>query len=68
MHGILDYGVAAASAAFPRLLDIEYTPDATYFYAQGGGETVIAGMSDYNDDSGAKRRWARRRYFGRRAA
>lgn len=67
-HGMIDYGVAAASAAFPRLLDIEYTPDAAYFYAQSGGETLIAGISDYNDDSGAKRRWARRRYFGRRAA
>lgn len=69
-HGAIDYGVAAASAAFPRLLDLEDTPDAAYFYAQGGGETLIAGVSDYNDDSGARRRWGRqkRRYFGRRAA
>lgn len=69
-HGALDYGVAAASAAFPKLLDIEDTADAVYFYAQGGGETVIAGVSDYNDDSGSRRRWGRqrRRFFGRRAA
>ena len=69
-HGALDYGVAAASAAFPRLLDIDGTADAAYFYAQGGGETLIAGVSDYNDDSGARRRWERqrRRFFGRRAA
>jgi hypothetical protein len=53
-HGILDYGVVATSAAFPKILDIEGTPEATYFYAQGGGETAIAGMSDYNDNSGSR--------------
>jgi hypothetical protein len=69
-HGILDYGVAATSAAFPKLLDIEGTPEATYFYGQGGGETLIAGITDYDDDSGARRRleWSNRRYQGRRAA
>jgi hypothetical protein len=67
-HGILDYGVAAASAAFPKLLDLDDPADAAYFYGQGGGETVIAGLSDYDDDSGAKRhlQWTNRRY--RRAA
>jgi hypothetical protein len=59
-HGILDYGVAAASAAFPQLLDIEEDGDAAYFYAQGGGETVIAGITDYDDDSGSERRRNRR--------
>lgn len=66
-HGILDYGVAAASAAFPKLLDIDDAGDAAYFYTQGGGETVIAGISDYDDDSGSRRqlnRW----YRSRRAA
>src|SRR5437868_921323 len=67
-HGILDYSVAAASAAFPKLLDIDDVPDAAYFYAQGGGESVIAGVSDYNDDSGAKRRSSSRRYRNLRAA
>jgi hypothetical protein len=55
-HGILDYGVAATSAALPKLLDIQDTPAAKYFYGQGGGETVIAGMSNYDDDSGSRRR------------
>jgi hypothetical protein len=54
-HGILDYSVAAASAAFPKLLDLDDGPDAAFFYTQGGGETLIAGVSDYNDDSGSKR-------------
>src|SRR3982750_2954897 len=30
-HGILDYGVAATSAALPKLLDLESTPEATFF-------------------------------------
>ena len=55
VHGVLDYGVAAASAALPPLLGIEDTSEAKYFYAQGGGETVIAAISDYTDDSGARR-------------
>ena len=70
-HGILDYGVAAVSALFPKLLDIDETADAAYFYAQGGGETLIAGISDYDDDSGSRRRqlWSvGGRYRGRRAA
>jgi len=54
-HGILDYGVAATSAMLPKLLDLDEAEDAAYFYAQGGGETLIAGISDYNDDSGSSR-------------
>jgi hypothetical protein len=54
-NGLVDYGVAAASAACPSLFDIDYKPDAAFFYAQGGGEALIAGISDYNDDSGARR-------------
>jgi hypothetical protein len=54
-HGILDYGVAAASAAMPKLLDLEETAEMAYFYSQGEGETVIAGISDYSDKSGSRR-------------
>jgi hypothetical protein len=70
-HGLLDYSVAAASASFPNLLKIEDdTPACAYFYAQGGGETLIAGVSDYNDNSGSKRQagWDKRRYRERVAA
>jgi len=69
-HGILDYSVAAASAAFPKLLDIEDTPESGYFYAQGAGETIIAGISDYDDDSGSQRRKSRKfsSFRNRRAA
>ncbi len=55
VHGALDYGVAAASAALPSILGITDTAEAKYFWAQGAGETGIAGISDYSDDSGSTR-------------
>ncbi len=55
-HGILDYTVAATCPALPLLLGFSDEPEATYFYAQGGGEAVIAGITDYDDDSGSRRR------------
>jgi hypothetical protein len=64
VHGIIDYGVAATSAALPALLGIQDTGEADYFYAQGGGETVIAGISDYDDNSGATRE--HRQFLGER--
>lgn len=69
-HGILDYGVAAASAALPSLLGIEDTSEAGYFHAQGAGETLIAGLSDYSDTSGSRRhrRQVRQLFQRRRAA
>lgn len=65
-HGILDYSVAATSASLPKLLHLKKPEDAAFFYAQGSGETAIAGISDYDDDSGSQRRW--RLLHGRRAA
>jgi len=56
VHGILDYGVAATSAALPAMLDIRDTPEAAYFYTQGAGESVIAGITNYDDNSGAHKR------------
>jgi hypothetical protein len=55
VHGMLDYGVAATSAAMPALLGFHDEPEAKYFYGQGVGETAIAGISDYDDNSGAER-------------
>ena len=55
VHGALDYGVAASCAALPRLLGIEDDPASTYFNLQGAGETMIAALSDYNDNSGSRR-------------
>jgi hypothetical protein len=68
VHGMLDYGVAATSALLPVILGINDTPEAVYFYGQGGGETLIAGMSDYDDNSGAADQWDRRGSGIRRVA
>jgi len=69
VHGALDYGVAAASAAMPGLLGFDGTPEAAYFYGQGAGESLIAGVSDYDDDSGARHHysWRTPRYLNRAA-
>lgn len=55
VHGILDYGAAATSAAMPAMMGFSDKRQAKYFYSQGGGESLIAGISDYADDSGAER-------------
>lgn len=55
VHGVLDYGVAATSAAMPAMFGFHDTPEAAYFYGQGAGETVIAALTDYDDNSGATR-------------
>lgn len=70
VHGILDYGVAATSAILPSVLDFDDTPEALYFHAQGAGETLIAGVSDYSDNSGSRRgqHQLRREWNRRRAA
>jgi hypothetical protein len=69
VHGALDYGVAAASAAIPAWLGIEDSAAARYFHLQGAGEFGIAGVSDYDDDSGSKRRRrGKLRLFSRRKA
>ncbi|HZR32837.1 MAG TPA: hypothetical protein VFA76_13410 [Terriglobales bacterium] len=70
VHGILDYGVATASAVLPALLGIENSAPTKYFRMQGAGETVIAGITDYDDDSGAVRQRGRleKRFERRRAA
>src|SRR5438874_13460566 len=69
VHGALDYGVAASCAAIPIVLGIEDDPESAYFNLQGAGETLIAAVSDYNDDSGSRRtRRAMGVLQGRRAA
>ncbi len=66
VHGLLDYGVAAASSVMAPTLGSDDTAAKSFFYGQGGAETMTAGMTDYDDDSGAEnpqqsngeRRWA----------
>jgi hypothetical protein len=54
VHGLLDYGVAATSAVLPTMLGFDDEPEAAFFHLQGGGEALIAGVSDYDDDSGSR--------------
>ncbi len=71
VHGVLDYGVAGLSAAMPEILGERRTSGpAQYFYGQGAGETLIAGMTDYDDESGSSKVNTRRieREFKRRRA
>ena len=70
VHGILDYGVAAASAAFPEMLRLRRTSaPAQYFYGQGAGETMIAGITNYDDERGSRfDRWRVQRELDRRRA
>jgi hypothetical protein len=55
VHGLLDYGVAAASAVMPEILGISDDPEGRFFKLQGVGESLIAGITNYDDDSGARR-------------
>jgi hypothetical protein len=55
VHGMMDYGVAAASAAMPLLLGLEGTPERSYYPGHGGGEAVIAANTHHTDESGAQR-------------
>src|SRR5438067_856476 len=55
VHGILDYVAASTSTALPAMLGFTNKREAAYFYAQGGGESLIAGLPNYDDDSGGER-------------
>jgi hypothetical protein len=55
VHGALDYGLAISCAALPKILGMEDDPESAYFNLQGAGETIIAAISDYNDNSGSRR-------------
>ncbi len=70
VHGMLDYGVAALSSAWPAITNTTDTPEAKYFYGQGIAEKLIAGITDYTDNSGATRIGARieDRFLKHRAA
>jgi hypothetical protein len=54
VHGMLDYGTAAASSALPAVLGFPAEAESAYFYVQGAGETGIAALTDYDDTSGSE--------------
>jgi len=66
-HGALDYGIASATTAMPKLMGVETSEAKTFFRMQGVGETAIAGLTNYRDRSAAKHFRSEKRYI-RRAA
>ena len=66
-HGALDYGVASASAAMPRLMGVETREAKSFFRMQGVGETALARLTNYHDHAGAKH-WRGEKRVRRRAA
>lgn len=60
VHGALDYGIATASAAMPKLLRLEGQREARFFDWQGTGQGVVAAMTDYGRSGRGKLRpWKR---------
>lgn len=56
VHGVLDYGVAAASGFMPEMAGIRpHSAEGKFFRIQGTGETAIAAITDYDDRTGARR-------------
>jgi len=57
VHGLLDYGVAAASGFMPEMTGTRpHRAEGKYFRIQGAGETGIAAITDYDDHTGERRR------------
>lgn len=47
-HGKLDAGLAAMAATMPDFLHFDHTGERTFFLAQGGVMTAIAGLTDFD--------------------
>jgi len=54
-HGMMDRGVAAASAAMLKLPGIGGSREARYFRTQAAAEAGIAAITKYSDNTGARR-------------
>ena len=57
MHGQIDTGLIAMTAAMPKLVNIENDPSAKFFARQALAKTAITAMTDFDGD---KRKKARR--------
>jgi len=57
LHGKIDSGLLAMTAAMPRLLNIEDEREAKFFSRQALAKTAITAMTDFdNDEDGRSRR------------
>lgn len=58
MHGQIDSGLIAMTAAMPKLVNIEDDPEAKFFSRQAIAKTAITAMTDFDYD---QRKSSRRR-------
>ena len=54
MHGQIDTGLIAMTAAMPRLVKIESAREAKFFARQAVAKTAITGMTDFDYDQRKK--------------
>ena len=52
LHGKIDSGLVAMTAAMPRLLHIEEEREAKFFSRQALAKTAITAMTDFDQDEG----------------
>jgi len=50
MHGQIDTGLIAMTAAMPKLVKIESDPEAKFFSRQALAKTAITAMTDFDHD------------------
>lgn len=55
VHGLLDYGVAAATTAMPEMVRTRKGLPSQFFRSEGIGEFGIAATTDYSDTTGSTR-------------
>jgi hypothetical protein len=61
-HGYLDYGVSAAAGSMPTILRSHDRLATGFFRLQSSAEGIVAGLTDYKDVSGSRKRvrgWSR---------
>ena len=59
LHGKIDSGLIAMTAAMPRLLNIEEDREAKFFSRQALAKTAITAMTNFNNDGGGRSRQER---------
>src|SRR5271157_675610 len=56
MHGQIDTGLIAMTAAMPRLVSIENTPQAKFFSREALAKTAITAMTDFDQNASYRSR------------
>ncbi|MBV8051846.1 MAG: hypothetical protein JOZ80_11695 [Acidobacteriaceae bacterium] len=54
-HGVVDYGIVAATEMIPKMFKFADEREARYFRVLAAGELLIVELSDYGDVSGSVR-------------